>query len=418
MAATRSAYTRREFLRLTGAGLGGLVVLSACGSSGSGSSTTVTFGAAVSLTGSLSQEGGLTKDGYTFYKDWVNAHGGLNVGGKTYQIDLKLYDDQSNPTQSAQLFQKLISEDKINHLLGPYGTDATLQSAVISEKYQIPMVEGNGAATSIFSKGYKYIFGVLTPAPQYLKGVIDALLEANPAPKTLAIISDNDDFSVEVGKGVADYATSKGMQVVADQQIPATSTDVTSVLTGIKAKNPDVLLGSGHFNTSVLIMKTCRSIGLSAKAYGFSVGPSVPDFKTSLGDAANDVFGGTQWTKDLSYQDALFGTAQDFNDNFNKQFKYEPDYHVAESTAACYALHLAIEAAKSLDPQKVRDALVSLNAMTFYGQIKFDSTGKNIYKPMAAEQWQNGTKVTVWPQAAAKVKPAYPAPPWDKRPSA
>ncbi|MBX6341547.1 MAG: amino acid ABC transporter substrate-binding protein [Thermomicrobiaceae bacterium] len=408
--------SRREFLRVTGAGLGGVVLLAGCGGSSGGSSgDTVTFGAAVSLTGDTAKEGKLTQDGYKFYEQWVNAHGGLKVGNKTYKVALKLYDDQSDPNQSARLYQKLITEDKITHLLGPYGTNPTMQVAVITEKYKIPQVEGNGASTQIFSKGYKYTFGVLTPAPQYLHSVIDVALTQNPPPKTVAIVSDNDSFSVEVAQGAKDYGTQKGLNVVALEQIPANSTDVSAVLTRIKGLNPDILLGSGHFNTSVLIMKTARSLGLNAKMYGFSVGPSVPDFLNSLGEAANYVFGGTQWTADLKYQDELFGTAKDYAENFKKAFNYDPDYHVAESTAACYALHLAIQAAKSLDPQKVRDALASLDAMTFYGRIKFDETGKNIYKPMAAEQWQNGKKVTVWPAEAATAKALYPAPPWNER---
>jgi branched-chain amino acid transport system substrate-binding protein len=88
---------------------------------------------------------------------------------------------------------------------------------------------------------------------------------------------------------------------------------------------------------------------------------------------------------------------------------------VAESTAGCYALQLAIEKANSLDPKEVRDALVGLDAQTFYGQIKFDESGKNIYKPMAAEQWQGDKKVTVWPEASAPAPAKYPTPPWNQR---
>jgi hypothetical protein len=82
--------------------------------------------------------------------------------------------------------------------------------------------------------------------------------------------------------------------------------------------------------------------------YGFSVGPSVPDFENSLGKAANYVFGATQWTADLEYEDPLFGTAKEYSDNFQKSFDYAPDYHVAESTAGCYALQLAIERRRRL----------------------------------------------------------------------
>jgi branched-chain amino acid transport system substrate-binding protein len=86
---------------------------------------------------------------------------------------------------------------------------------------------------------------------------------------------------------------------------------------------------------------------------------------------------------------------------------------VAESTAGCYAFQLAIEQANSLDPKAVRNAPADLDARTFCGQIKFNGAGINVYKPMAAEQWQSGKKVTVWPEASAPAE--YPAPPWSGR---
>lgn len=409
--------TRREFLKAAGTGLGGLFILPSCGSGGQqgGSSDTITFGAALSLTGELVKEGKLTRDGYNFYKEWINAHNGIKADGKSYKVDVKVYDDQSDPNQAAQLYQRLITQDDIKFLLGPYGSSATLQSAVISEKHKLPMVEANGASTEIFQQGYKYIFGVLSPAPKYLQPVLDVAANqtGSNAPKSVALIADNDSFSLDVSKGARDYAKSKGFEVIADETIPEGANDVTAVLTGVKRQKPDILLGSGHYSSSVLIMKTARSVGLNAKMYGFSVGPSVPDFENSLGKAANYVFGATQWTADLDYEDPLFGTAKEYSDNFQKSFDYAPDYHVAESTAGCYALQLAIEKANSLDPKEVCDALAGLDAQTFYGQIKFDETGKNIYKPMAAEQWQGDKKVTVWPEASAPAK--YPTPPWNQR---
>ncbi len=377
---------------------------------------TVTIGASIGLTGSLAKEGKLTLDGYKFWEQWVNSHGGLKVGDKRYKVDIKYYDDQSDANQSARLMEKLITQDNVKLLLGPYGTPATLQDAVIAERYKIPMVEGNGAAEAIFNKGYKYTFGVLSPAKKYLQGVLEiAQTEKSPAAKTVAIISDNDAFSIEVADGAKAFAEANGLQVVSYEKIPQNTTDVSALITQLKGKNPDILLGSGHFNTSVLLMKTVKDLNLNAKIYGFSVGPSIPDFQKSLGSAADDVFGGTQWTADLKFQDSLFGTAKQYAAEFQKAFGYEPDYHVAESTAACEALQLAIEKAGSLDTTKIRDTLAGLDAMTFYGQIKFDSRGLNIYKPMAVEQWQKGEKVTVWPESAATTKAVYPTPPWSQR---
>lgn len=409
--------TRRDFIKVSSAGLGGLLVISGCGGGGgSSNSDTVTLGAALSLSGELAKEGKLARDGYNFFKDWVNSHGGIKAEGKERKVAIKIYDDQSDPNQSAQLYQKLITQDGVQYLLGPYGSSATLQSAVINEKNKLPMVEANGGSTDIFNEGYKYIFGVLSPGPKYLHSVVDVIVsQAKPAPKTMAIIMDNDSFSLEAGEGGIDHAKSKGIEVVASEQIPESSTDVSAVLSRIKGKNPDILLGAGHFSSSAAIMKTARSLGVNAKAYGFTVGPSIPDFSDSLGEAANYVIGSTQWTADLDLKDPLFGTAKDYSENFKKKFDYAPDYHVAESTAGCYAFQLAMEEANSLDPQKITDALGNLDAESFFGRLKFDSKGMNTYKSMAAEQWQGGKKVTVWPEESASSNLEYPAAAWSKR---
>ncbi len=377
---------------------------------------TLLFGAPISLTGSTAKEGGLTRDGYDLWRDTYNNAGGINVGGKHYKIETKYYDDASNAQQSATLAEKLIKEDKVNFLLGPYGTSSTLQVSTVAEKNQMPMIEGNGAAESIFSQGYKYTFGVLSPAQNYLRGVVDMALTLDPKPTTVAVLSADDPFSVEVADAVQKYATEKGLQVVYYQKYPNASTDLRAPLTETKGKNPDLFLNSGHLQESVAIMQQAKELGFSPKGFGFSVGPSIPDFETTLKGDANAVLGGTQWTPALKYQgDDLFKTPEAYNTLYKNTFGYEPAYQSAESTACGIAFVKAIENAGSTDPAKVRDAIAKLNFTSFYGQIKFDERGINVTKPMAVEQWQNGRRVTVWPSDVAEGKALWPFPAWGTR---
>jgi branched-chain amino acid transport system substrate-binding protein len=125
--------------------------------------------------------------------------------------------------------------------------------------------------------------------------------------------------------------------------------------------------------------------------------------------------GGAQWTTALTYTDPVFGSAQRYTKLFQAKYGQLPDYHNAESTAACETFQFALAKAGDVDPAKVRDALASLDIDTFYGKIKFDSRGVNIYKPMAVEQIQNKTHVTVFPADAANAKPVYPLASWGKR---
>ena len=396
-----------------------LALLAAFGALRAPAADTIVFGAAVSLTGKTAKEGEYTRDGYNFLVDKLNELGGISVGGKKVKVSVKYYDDESKSERTAQLIEKLINEDKVSFILGPYGSAPSGTAAPICEKYRIPMIEANGSAESIFSKGYKYTFAVLSPAKLYLKGVVDLVLAKDKNVRTVAVLGENEPFSKEVAAGAADYAREKGLQVVYRELYPTGTQDVSALLTNIKAKNPDLILGAGHLQDSLLIVKQARDLGVSPKAMGFSVGPSSPEFRENLKGSADYVFGATQWTEALKYNgDDPWKTPKAYAEAFrakNPKYKDIP-YQVAESSAAALAFWRAIEKANSLDPVKVRDAIAALDMMTFYGQVKFDSRGINIYKPMAVEQLQpDGHKYTVFPPSVAERDALYPMVPWDKR---
>ena len=391
----------------------------ACGTTSAGPTTgsTITLGAPLGLTGSLTKESQLTQQGYNLWSDWINARGGILVNNVKHPVVIKYYDDTSNSNQSAVLMQKLITEDKANFLLGPYGSGATATDAVVAETNQIPMVEANGAAQSIFNQGYKYTFGVLSPANEYLQGVIDMAATLTPKPTTVAMLSADDNFSLEVANAINTYAPTKGMNVVLFKKYKNGATNLTAEVQAAKAANPDIVLNSGHLTEAIAINKAAKEQKLNAKIFAYSVGPSTPDFITALGADANFVYDGSQWTPQVKYTPAFYLSEADYVAAYKAKYPGlgDPDYHVAESTAACLALQRAIENAGSLDATKVRDALAKLDVTVFFGQIKFDSRGINIYKPMVVEQIQNGVHHTVFPATVADAKPMYPTPNWDQR---
>jgi branched-chain amino acid transport system substrate-binding protein len=390
----------------------------ACGGTAApATGSTIILGAPLGLTGSLTKESELTKQGYDLWLDWINARGGIVVNGVKHPVSIKYYDDTSNANQSAVLMQKLITEDKANFLLGPYGSAATATDAVIADQNQIPMVEANGAAESIFSQGYKYTFGVLSPAKKYLQGVLDMAATLKPMPTTIALLSADDNFSLEVSKGITDYAPTKGMNVVLYKKYKNGATNLSAEVQAAKAANPDIVLNSGHLQEAIAINKAAKEQKLNAKIFAYSVGPSTPDFISALGKDADYVYGGSQWTPQVKYTPAFYLTVPQYVAAYRTKYPAlgDPDYHVAESTAACLALQRAIENSQSLDPKKVRDALAALDVMTFFGQVKFDSRGLNIYKPMVVEQIQSGAHHTVFPPEVADAQPKYPTPAWDQR---
>jgi branched-chain amino acid transport system substrate-binding protein len=396
--------------------------LAACGGSGatSGGSDTLVFGAPVSLTGSLSHEGTDTLNGYQLWAEQVNAAGGIKVGDKTYKVKIKYYDDASSAQKSAQLTKQLITSDKVNFMLGPYGSAATLTDEVIAQQYQIPMVEGNGAAQAIFKKNNPYIFGVLSPSPEYAGAMIKAALALPNPPKTIAIINANDSFSTEVANAAKTLAASSGMDVVYSQSYPANATDLTGVLTQIKTSAsggvPDMIVGSGHEGEALTTLKQAKQLGINPKLWAFTVGPALPDFATTLGGDANYVIGSSQWTPQVKYQGVdVFGTASKYEQLYKAKYNAEPSYQAAESAACGLAFQYALQSAGSTDPQKVRDALKSLDITTFFGPIKFSASGENDTKPMVTIQIQSGQVVTVYPSNVANATFQYPTPSFGQR---
>jgi branched-chain amino acid transport system substrate-binding protein len=390
----------------------------ACGGTTSGTAgSTIILGAPLGLTGSLAKESSLTQQGYNLWLDWIKQQGGITVGGVKHPVSIKYYDDTSNANQSAVFLQKLITEDKAQFLLGPYGSAATATDAAVAEQNQVPMVEANGAAQSIFNQGYKYTFGVLSPANKYLEGVIDMAATLTPKPTTIAMLSADDNFSLEVADAINSYASTKGMKVVLYRKYKNGATNLAAEVQAAKEATPDIVLNSGHLQEAIAINKAAKEQKLNAKIFAYSVGPSTPDFINALGKDADYVYGGSQWTPQVKYTPAFYLSVSEYVAAYRTKYPGvgDPDYHVAMSTAACLALQRAIENANSLDPKKVRDALAALDVMTFAGQLKFDSRGINIYKPMVVEQIQSGAHHTVFPAAVADKTPLYPTPTWDKR---
>lgn len=386
------------------------------GGGGGPAGGTLTFGTALSLTGATAQEGRIALNGYQLWARTVDNNGGIRIGGVPYQVAIKYYDDQSNPKLSAQLTQRLVTVDRVNFLLGPYGSSATLADSKVARQNRIPMVEGGGASSAIFSSHNRYIFGVISLAPSYGDIMLRAATTVPNPPRTIAIIYAADPFSTEVASTSRAFALAHGMKVVAYQRYPTGDTNLTSVLSGLKSAKPDMLLGSGHAAESIAIVKEARGLGFNPRLFAFTVGPATPGFTGALGPAANDVITSAQWTAQEHLQGIdPFGTPANYARIYAGTYGQQPTYQAAEATAAGLAYQYALQRAGSADPQTVRNALAGLRIRTFFGTIGFDARGANVYKPMVVIQIQHGRQVTVYPPAVATAKMIYPTPPFGSR---
>ncbi len=399
--------------------VGSVALLSSCAPKQKTPSV-IKFGAAVSLTGKYAREGKFYKDGYLLWEKKVNDSGGIKVNGKSYKVKVIIYDDESNPAKSQKLYEKLVTEDKVNFLLGPYSSGITIPDSSIAEKYKIPMIEGGGASGKIFSRGYKYIFGTLPAAGNYFKNTIEMLhmmtYSSNNSNKVtkVAIVHSDSAFDNAVANGAAHWVKAFGLRLTGVQEYPSGSNDLSSILTTIKKNNPDVILVAGHTHDALLFIRQAKENKVNAKLMAFTVGVQAVDFREALGKDADYMVGVTPWLPSMNFKGEVFGTAAEFAKTFKDAYGYSPDYHAASAVADALTFQHAIAKAGSLDPKKVRDAIASLDVQTMYGEIKFQANGQ-IAKGQAVIQVQNGKAYPVFPKQIAQKKLLYPAPSWDKR---
>ncbi|GAC1543040.1 MAG: amino acid ABC transporter substrate-binding protein [Candidatus Velthaea sp.] len=398
---------RRSFVLSLGA-------LAATTGRASGAKRVATFGAAVALSGPLATEGTLTKEGYDFWMNSVNAHGGLRAGSERYQIDIRYEDDKSNAATTAQILDRMIASDHIDFVLGPYGSAATFAAAAVSERHRVPIVSSGGSAERIFNQGYSYTFGVQSPARKYLTGIIEYAVRRSPRPATVAIVAASDPFSLEVQAGAVQSANDHGIHVAYAERYTDDPASIAAAAAAIKSVNPDIVLNAGHLQDALQIHRALKENRVAAKIYGYSVGPDTPEFRAKLGSDAQAVLSSAQWSSAVTYAGApgFFTSAREYSAAFAKAFGHAPDYHNAEASAAGLAYQYAIERAGSLDRDAVRGALAKLDVVTFFGLLKFDSRGVNVFKPMVVNQIQGSKLVTIYPYRLSDGVALYPAPAW------
>jgi branched-chain amino acid transport system substrate-binding protein len=374
----------------------------------------ITIGAALALTGSLSDEGQYVQEGYYFCRDWINAKGGIYLRGAWHPLVITLRDDQSRASVSAQATEQLISQDHVSLLLGPVGNLAADRDAAVADAHAVPILLGSSAEAT-FDRQFQYVFGVASPASHYLQGVVDMALSLSPAPQSAAILFANDTFSGDIANTLNAYATGKGLSVVYFDSYPAGTNDLRGKLAAIGAAAPDLVLEVGEAADSVVTMEQAQQLNVSARLFAFSSGPDSPGFLSDLKQTAEYVYSSTQWSASARLPISYFLTGKAYAAQYFAAYGHLPNAFSAAATAACLTAEVAMERAGSTEPKALRTALANLDLLTFYGEIRFDNRGLNVFKAMEVEQVQDGSTVVVWPPATATAHPRYPTPSWGKR---
>ncbi len=379
----------------------------------------IVVGVPISLSGQLSTEGQMANWGVQAAVKWINdVKGGVEISGAKVKIELKTYDDEGKKENVQSLLERLAVTDKVDVILAPYSSGLTLAGAPIAEKYGKLYLSHGGASDRIFEQNFALAVQVLSTGSRYQFGVLDMIKALDPSAKRVAIINEDEEFSISVMVGAREYAKQLGFEVVFDQRYPSKPTDLTPILSALKATNPDIILGGGHFQDGQLLTAQMADLKINAKAVSLLVAPALPDYYAALKQKAEGILGPGQWEIGVSYSpDAAkalgidwFGPTQD---EFLRLFKEvsgktEPSYHAAEAAGAILVYARGIEVAGSVKSTDVRAALGKMHIMTFFGEFQIDQSGKQIAHQMVIFQWQDGKKVIVWPKAASNGQVRYP----------
>jgi branched-chain amino acid transport system substrate-binding protein len=375
------------------------------------------IGVAVSLTGVFGKDGSLVKDAYTLWEETVNSRGGING----IPVSVTFYDDKSDPATTAKLTEQLIVSDKVDLLLGGFGSSQLFAASPVAEKYQYPLISGGASSNKLFERGFKYYFSTLGKATDEVRGCVDIFTAVDPKPKTAAIVGADILFTSLASEGFKKSCEKNGIEVVHYELFPMALQDYNSLLMKVKNKNPDILLVGSHLLVAMKTIKAMKEIDFSPKAVAFSYGPTVPKFVEDLKGDAEYVIAASEWTPNMPYEGKIFGKASEFNQLYQKRFNRNPDYVEAAAAGGAVAQQMVLEELGLKPPLtkedrvKIMEALHKDKFQTFYGKVEFGPDGANEAHPPVAVQIQSGKLENVFPLEFAEAKILYPFKPWKQR---
>lgn len=362
----------------------------------------VKIGAPLALTGPLADEAKKQDLVWGMWIEKINAAGGIDVGGKKMQVQLVKYDYQSDGQRAGQLAEKLITDDKVDVLLAPFGSGHTKIIATVAERYQTPVLACASSSESVFDQKLKYLFGTLSPNGGMNANMVRFLKSKVPNLKRVAVLGRDDVFPKSLAQGIAAAAKDDGLEVAYNQLYPVGTIDFSAALSAIRVAKPDWIYVSGYTQDLILARKQMSDLGVKAPIVAMVTGPAYQEFMEGLGNLANGVVSSTWWHHSTQYDGVgAWRSTADFYQDFLAKAKGDPDYIHASCAAALDVLKNAIERAGSLDKEKVWKALAATDIVTFYGPIKFGPNGMNEVRELPIIQVQDG-KIVVLSPAAVK----------------
>ena len=389
---------------------GGLVALLLCVASAAMAQEirAVRLGMTVSETGALKEQSQAFVSGVKFW-----ARDLLDRGANP--IELITYDDESSPERAAELYERLITQDRVDLLIGPFSSTLTMAVAPVAEKHNFPMVV-EASAPVVYAQGYKNVFGIYTPADVNMDGVLDMAKENGLS--SVAIAYQNSEFPAAVAQGVRVSAAGKGLAIAFDESYPVGSSSLDQYAGRLSKTRPDLIVLGAYLEDSIAFVKALKATGYAPKMLAVSGAPSLRQFGEALGADADGVIATTQWMRSGRIPGAF-----DFAFRYRELYGAYPGYNAAGG----YAAGQVIEAAARLsrlrevadDPlairSRVRENLASMKFASLLGSYRVDETGRQKDKPLYIIQWQGTHRSLIAPQNIARWQLKIPFPSWNAR---
>ncbi len=342
----------------------------------------------------------MVKSGYELWVSEINARGGL-LGRK---VELVLYDDKSSETLVRHLYEKLISEDKVDMVLSPYGSSLTLAAAEITESYGYVLLAGTASSTEIWQQGFSHVFGVYSTADRYFLGLLD--LAARHGMKNVAVVFNNTTFNISAAEGVRKWATLFGLATIFYESFDDYKEELPTIVTQLSDVKPDGLIFCGYPPEGYHFLRLLEGRNLKPPGLALTIIPAMPDFFTSVGSFAEGIFGSSQWEPDERLP--FPGTAQ-FIVSFIAKTGSKPSYHACSSYSTCQILERAVDQAGAIDHEQIRHFVANLDTVTVMGRFKVDFNGSQIGHNPILIQWQKGQKEIVYPTKMRTAPAIFPA---------
>ena len=368
----------------------------------------IRIGFSMALTGIYSQGAVSQMNAYQVWKDEINGQGGIFVKdlNRKLPVEFVFYDDQSSPDTAVKVYEKLVTQDKVDLLFTPWGTTIHFAVAPLAERYKFPMVGSTAASVKLRDIKSRYFWFITSCIPdKQMKALVELLQSLNI--KKTAIIYDQDLFPKENLQFLQPELEKAKMEIVLAKDYPIGVKDLTTLLSEVKAKSPEALIALSYPASSFLITGQAKGLGLNPAFLFELVGPSIAAFGQAFGAGSEGITTMGHWSPKGPWPGA-----KKFEESYVKKWNIRPDYlDSALAYVQCEIIRQAVAKAGTTHPEKIRDAIATGEFQTINGPIKFTGT-ENLVTPSMILQYQKGDLEIVWPSQSATAKPLFPKPAW------